>query len=329
MLVLTAQDQAKLVQMDEVIEAVSIALAEYSSGRAIAPIRMSIPVDEHHGTALFMPSLVAGADSLGVKFVSVFPDNKRIGKKTIYGLMILSDMTTGEPLAILEASYLTVIRTGAASGLATKLLARENAKVLGVIGTGAQSKGMIEAVRCVRKIEEVRLYNRSLDKAHALAAELREEAGSEHLRIIVVEEADQAVQGSDIVLTATNSSEPVFSAGAISPGLHVNAIGSFRPQMQELPSALIAQASKVVVESIESALDETGDLLIPIAQGVFSAEHIHAELGEIVNGLQQGRDNEDEITVFKSVGLAVMDVVVAKLLYDRAMQVGIGQQVNL
>ncbi|WP_442601530.1 ornithine cyclodeaminase family protein [Paenibacillus sp. KN14-4R] len=329
MLVLTAADQAQLVKMDEVIEAVGMALAEYSSGRAIAPIRTFIPVAEGNGTALFMPSFVAGAKSLGVKFVSVYPNNKQINKKTIYGLMVLSDMMTGEPLAILEASYLTVIRTGAASGLATKLLSRENAKVLGVIGTGAQSRGMIEAVRCVRTIEEIRLYNRNLDKAHTLAEELRNEVGSKGLRINVVSEADQAVQGADIVITATNSSEPVFSAAAITSGLHVNAIGSFRPHMQELPTELIVQAHKVVVESIETALDETGDLLIPIEQCVFTPNEIHAELGEIVSGIKQGREHDEEITVFKSVGLAAMDVVVAKVLYDRAVQAGVGQHVNL
>lgn len=327
MLILSAQDQRAVLTVHEAIDAVRVALQEFSAHRALSPIRTFLPVQKGNGTSIFMPSSVEATDSLGIKFVSVFPDNGAKGKKTINGVVILADVMTGEPVAMLEASYLTVLRTGAASGLATRYLARENAKSLAVIGTGAQARGAVNAVAAVRPIEQIRLYNRSLEKAEAFAAELAEQFGA-HVEVFVTASADEAVEGADIIITATNSPTPVFSAERIGAGAHINAIGSFRPTMQELPTEVIVRAGKVVVESVEGALDETGDLLLPIEQGVFAAERIHAELGEITAGEKCGREREDELTVFKSVGLAAMDVVVAKAMVDRAKALGLGQQVK-
>lgn len=330
MLIIGAEDQNKVITMKEAIVAVATALSNYSAGQAISPIRMAIPVSKVGGTSLFMPSLVESADSLGVKFVSVFPKNKEKGKKTIYGVMVLVDVETAEPLALLEASNLTVLRTGAASGLATKYMSREDSKVLSVIGTGAQARGLIKGVQAVRQIEEIRLFNRTPAKAYDLANEMKEEYDGEDCpNIIVMLDTDSALDGADIVITATNSEKPVFSSHYIHSGVHVNAVGSFRPTMQEIPTDLVTKASKVVVESRETALEETGDLIFPIKQGVFSAEQIYAELGEMVNGVKRGRENNLELTIFKSVGLAAMDVVVAKLLYDNARKLGIGQTVRL
>ena len=328
MLILNEKDQKELLSMEEAIEAVGIALNEFSHDRAISPIRTAVPVSASNGTSLFMPSLVEAADSLGIKFVSVFPDNKAIGKKTIYGLMVLADVATGEPLAVMDASYLTVLRTGAASGLATRHLARKDAKVATVIGTGAQSRGLIQAILAVRPVEELRLFNRNAQKARDLAQTIAEQYGKDRLAVRVFDSPDEAVKGSDILVTATNSAHPVFSGETISPGIHVNAVGSFRPAMQELPSILMAKADKVVVEAKDAALEETGDLLVPIREGIFSPENIYAELGEIVNGDKPGREREEEMTVFKSVGLAAMDVVVAKAMYDKAIKAGVGQTVT-
>jgi len=329
MLVLRAIDQQKLLTMSEAIDSVGVALSEFSSHRAITPIRTSIPVAKGNGTALFMPSVVEATNSLGVKFVSVFPDNQLHGKKTIYGLMLLADVMTGEPLAMLEASYLTILRTGAASGLATKLLSREKASVLTIIGTGAQARGVLKAIQAVRPIEQVRLYNRNELKAHDFAEEITEQADFEDLEVLVLKEPDHAVEGADIIVTATSSSTPVFSVGSTTAGVHINAIGSFRPGMQEIPAEVMARADKIVVESWEAALEETGDLINPIEQGLITPEQMYAELGEIVNGSKAGRESDTELTVFKSVGLAAMDVVIAKALYDRAKQLGIGQEVLL
>ncbi len=329
MLVLGSEDQKRVLTMREAIDAVGLALSEMSAGSAKTPVRTSLPVPKAKGTALFMPSLVESVGGLGLKFVSVFPLNKQLGKETIQGVMVLADINTAEPLALLEASYLTALRTGAASGLAVKYLARKDAKVLGVIGTGAQSKYVIAAVREVRSIKEIRLYNRSLEKAEQLASELSRQADEPSIKVIVVHDANDAVVDADIVVTTTNSSAPVFNAAALKQGAHVNAVGSFRPDMQEIPTDIFRKNPKVVVESRKAAFEETGDLLVPMRQGLFSPERLHAELGDIVRGIKAGRENEKEITVFKSVGVAAMDVVVGKILYERAAELGIGQKVIL
>ncbi|MGD8191488.1 ornithine cyclodeaminase family protein [Brevibacillus ginsengisoli] len=327
MLLLTAEDQRHLMNMDEAIDAVAAALREYSLQRTVTPLRTHIPVDEADGLSLFMPAYVAGKESLGMKLVSVFPRNSELGKKTIYGVMILVDTETGEPLALMDASYLTVVRTGAASGLATRHLARADASRLTIIGTGAQASGLVDAILAVRPIREIRLYNRSQAKAEAFAEEIAQGAAS-GLRIHVLTDPDEAVSGADILVTATSATNPVFSGENISRGMHINSIGAYRPHMRELPTEAITLADKVIVESREGALEETGDFVIPIEQGIFTQDRIQAELGEIVAGRSPGRERMGEITLFKSVGLATMDVVVAKLLYDKAVQQGAGQHVR-
>ena len=325
MLVLNEKDCAKLSNMTEVIDSVAQALQEYSSGRTITPIRTVLPVKKTNGNALFMPSVAEEAGSLGMKFVSVFPSNKIQGKKTINGVVLLADIETGEPLAMLEGSYLTVLRTGALSGLATKYLSRDDSKTLCIIGTGEQAKGLCDAVLAVRDIETIHLYNRSEKKARDFARYIEERY---HVDVFVHHDPDEAIDGADIVVTATNASTPVFSR-TLRPGTHVNAVGSFRPTMQELPTHVVAKADKVVVEAKDAALEETGDLLTPIREGVFSETRIHAELGQIVNNDIKGRERGKEITVFKSVGLAVADIVVAKHLYEKAVEHNIGQKVEL
>lgn len=310
--------------MQEAIDDVAIALGESSKGNTQTPIRTTISIDKKEGTSLFMPSFVEATKSLGIKIVSVFPHNQKLAKNTINGVMIVADVDTGEPLALLEASYLTVFRTGAATGLATKHLARKNVKRLAVIGTGAQSWGLIKAVKTVRPIEEIVLYNRTVQKAEQLKEKLKSEYPD--TQIIVTDSSSRAVNRADVIVTATNSSEPVIS-DPVSAGTHINAVGSFRPSMQEIPSSIMKQAHKIVVESKESALEETGDLIIPIREGVLSPKDIYAELGNIALGKIAGRENDQEITVFKSVGLAAMDVVMAKAIYDRVVSLNLGTKV--
>lgn len=329
MIVISEELQRKVFSIEDAMEAVKTALGLYSEGKAVAPVRMAIPTSGRPGTALFMPSLVESVGGLGVKFVSVFPENKAAGKKTIHGVMILSDVETGEPLALLEASYLTMLRTGAASGVATNYLARKDSRVLGVIGTGGQSRRLIDAVMAVRDISEIRLYNRTKGKALQLAEELKRQLSSRCPLIKVVDSGDEAAYGADIIVTATNSATPVLSREAVSSGAHINGVGSFRPAMQEIPSSVVRDADKIVVESREAAIEESGDLVIPIRDGIVGRDPIHAELGEIIGGTKPGRELDEEITFFKSVGLAAMDVVVARMIYDKVIQMGLGQRVNL
>ncbi|TBX75867.1 ornithine cyclodeaminase family protein [Bacillus mycoides] len=325
MLVISANEQKNLVNMNEVIEYAALALKEFSAERTITPIRGSLPFANEQNTALIMPSVAEGLGALGLKVVMVAPHNKEIGKKTINGIVMLSDFQTGEPLALLEGSYLTMIRTGALSGVATKHLARHNAKTLCIIGTGEQAKGIAEAVFAVRDIEKVILYNRTEEKAYAFAQYIQEKFNKP---AYVYASPDEAISEADIIVTTTNASTPVFTE-TLKKGVHINAVGSFRPSMQELPSHAIANANKVVVESKEAALEETGDLQVPIKEGLFEASDIHAELGQIITGEKAGRENDEEITIFKSVGLAVVDIIVAKYLYEKAMERGVGTTIQL
>jgi len=325
MLVINAEEQSSLVDINEIMECVEVALKEFSAQRTITPIRAALPFDQGHNTALIMPSVAEELSSIGLKVVTVAPQNKELGKKTITGIVMLSDFKTGEPVALLEGSYLTMIRTGALSGVATKYLARENAKKLCIIGTGEQAKGLVEVMLAVRNIDEIILFNRSEQKAHDFADYIKNKFNK---KVQVYTDANEAVSAADIIVTTTNSSTPVFSE-KLKPGVHVNAVGSFRPTMQELPSHSVASAQKVVVESREAALEETGDLITPIHEGVFNASDIFAELGQIAAGELQGRASNEEITVFKSVGLAVVDIVVAKYFYDKAIKQNIGTRINL
>jgi ornithine cyclodeaminase len=325
MLLITEEDQKKAISMEDVIKSVEVALVEYSEGRTRTPVRMSLQSEK--GTALCMPSLVEAASSLGVKFVSVYPENK---DQTINGIMILSDVHTGKPLALLEASYLTVLRTGAASGVATKYLSKQDAKVAGVIGTGKQARGLIQALLHVRpSINEIRLFNRTKDKAILLCQELQNQYKNQCPTIVISDSPEEAIIGADIIVTSTTSSTPVFSHEALSPGVHINAVGSFKPTMQEIPTPTLIQANKVVVESKEAALEESGDFIVPIEQGLYEATDIYGELGEIINESKPGRQSKDEITLFKSVGLAAMDVVVAKAIYEKVIGADLGLKINL
>ncbi|MFC7395207.1 ornithine cyclodeaminase family protein [Scopulibacillus cellulosilyticus] len=325
MLVINTDEQKSLVDMNEIIECAAIALREFSAERTITPIRSALPFENGQNTLLTMPSVAEGLSSVGLKVVTVAPNNKVSGKKTITGVVMLSDFKTGEPIALLEGSYLTMIRTGALSGVATKYLSRKDSKKLCIIGTGEQAKGLVEAILAVRDIEEILLYNRTEQKAHEFAEYIRSKFCK---RVQIYSDSNDAVREADIIVTTTNSSTPVFSE-LLKPGVHVNAVGSFRPTMQELPSHAISSAHKVVVESNEAALEETGDLLVPIKEGVFKEADIYSELGQIVNGERNGRESNEEITLFKSVGLAVVDIVVAKYFYEKALKNKVGTSINL
>lgn len=311
-----AQEQAQLLNMEEIVEAVADSLKAYSEGETDTPLRYSLPFNEAN-RYLVMPALSDTLKVAGVKTVTVAPNNSEIGKPTIVGSVTLSDYETGETLAVVEGSYLTKIRTGAISGVATKYLAREQAKTLCVIGTGDQAEGLIEAVLAVRDIERIQFYNRTYDKALKFSKDVEHQ--HRDLELYVYEDVESAMTDADIIVTATNATTPVFQKH-LSPGVHVNAVGSFKPDMQELPSQAIAESDKVVVEAHEAAMAETGDLINPVNEGVFAKDGLHGELGHIVAGKLAGRLSDEEITIFKSVGVAIVDIVVANYFYQKAVK---------
>lgn len=315
MLVLNEQDQQQLLNMEEVIEEVAQSLQVFSEGKTETPLRYVLPFNNEN-RYLVMPALSDELKIVGIKTVTFAPDNPKKGKKTITGSVLLSDYETGETLAVLDGSYLTKIRTGAISGVATKYLAREDAKTSCVIGAGDQAEGLIAAVMAVRNIETVHFSSRTKENAERLAQNVEKEY---NVFTKVFDEADDAMEEADIVVTATNSTKPVYSH-SLHPGVHLNAVGSFKPEMQELPSESMLVANKIVVESVEAAMEETGDLKVPQEEGIITQESLHGELGDIVAGKIPGREDDKEVTLFKSVGLAIVDIVVANYFYKKAIE---------
>lgn len=325
--ILSSEEVRKALPMPVAIDAMKEAFAQLSSGQASVPLRTHIAVPEQNGVALFMPSLLHRSRELALKIVSVFPNNQAQGMPTIHALVIVIDAETGRPLALLEGATLTAIRTGAASGAATDLLARADASKIGLFGSGVQARTQLEAVCTVRGIDQVRIY--SLDEPGAKAF-IEEMSGSGPIpaQLTIVDDPQQAVADADIICTATTSSTPVFEGCDLKPGVHINAVGSFTPDMQEIDCDTILKAT-VVVDSRESALAEAGDLIMPIKKGLIGADWIHAELGEIIARKMPGRTHPEQITLFKSVGVAVQDTVAACRALDAATQLKIGQCLDI
>jgi ornithine cyclodeaminase/alanine dehydrogenase-like protein (mu-crystallin family) len=295
--------------MPQLLDAVEAAYRDVAAGRDRSPIRSRIPMGT--GDLLLMPGLRDGGAGASVKLVSVMPNNAVRGLPTIHAVVVWFDAESGEPLAILDGPVLTAMRTGAASGVSTRLLARRDARVLTVFGVGAQAVWQVRAVMAAREIVEVRVFARSSDRREAFAASLAEELGP-GLRVLAAETAEAAVRGADVICCATTSFEPIFSAEWVAPGTHVSAVGSFQKGMIELPPEIFAAAALVAVDSREAALEEAGDLVAAIEAGLLGADGF-VEIGGIDASWAAGRD-PSAITVFKSVGLAIQDVAAAELV---------------
>jgi len=325
--ILNATDVRLALPMTAAVAAMKKAFAELARGEVTLPLRTQLDVSAHGGVALFMPAYAAGSDALAVKAVAVYPRNAQRGLPTIHGVVLVFEASSGRPVALLEGGALTAIRTGAASGAATDLLARPDARVAAIIGSGVQARTQLEAVCAVRPIQEVRVYSTNPEQAEQFAREMSGQ-GAIPSCVVVAADADSAVQGADVVCTATTSFTPVFSASALSSGCHVNAVGSFRPDMQEIPTETVRQA-RLVVDQREAVLAEAGDVIIPLQQGAIDESHIHAELGAIASGQATGREDARQITLFKSVGLAVQDAVAASVALERAEAEGLGTVIQL
>ncbi len=318
--VLSAEDIRAAVDMAAAIDAMAEAFSQLHGGRADAPVRLSLPGDG--GVTLFMPAYLRDSGAMAAKVVSVYPVNRERGLPAIHAVVLVLDPQTGLVKALMDGTYLTALRTGAVCGLATRLMAREDARVLAVFGAGVQARTQIEAVRTVRAIEEVRVVDQVRERAEELAGELS------GVDTRVVEGDDEALAGADVVCTATTSHTPVFDGTKLEAGTHLNAIGSFKPEMQEIDAEAVRR-SRLVVDERAAALEEAGDLIIPLKEGVIGNDHIVGELGDLLEGRVAGRTSPDEITFFKSVGVAVQDAAVAHRVLSRAESDGLGVEVEI
>jgi ornithine cyclodeaminase/alanine dehydrogenase-like protein (mu-crystallin family) len=328
MLILTADEVRQALPMKETIEAMKRAYAALSGGRAEVPLRARLPIPPHEATSLFMPAFVQVQDgqALAVKVVSLFPKNLERGLALIQAAVLVLEADTGRPAALLEGSALTAIRTGAAGGAATDLLARTESRVVALFGAGTQGRTQLEAACTVRQIETAWVYDHAPERAEALVQELKGK-GPIPKDLHLATSPPQAAAEADIICTATTSLSPVFSDRDVKPGTHISAIGSYTPEMQEVPAETLMRA-RIVVDSRSAALAESGDLIRPIQQGLFDQDHIHAELGEIVLGEKSSRQSDEEITYFKSVGVAVQDALAAQLALENAKKMGLGQSIT-
>jgi alanine dehydrogenase len=327
-LLLTRKDVEQVLTMKDAIAAVEEGFRQLALGNVIMPQRTAIRISQHHGIHLGMPAYVGGAGdggSLALKVVTVYPDNpSKYGMPTTIGTLLLNDPRTGALVAIMDAGFLTAMRTGAVSGVATKYLAREDARSVGVFGAGVQARAQLAAMCEVRSIERVSVFDPWQEGRDKFAAEM-----SARLSIPVEPTDDPRVcVDNDIVVAASSSSEPIFDGAWLAPGTHINGIGSHSPNARELDTVTI-QRAKVVPDLAAACLVEAGDLIIPIQEGAFTEDQIHASLGEIVAGIKPGRESGDEITLFKSVGLAVQDAATAAQVYDLAHAGGVGVEIEI
>jgi len=325
--ILSAEDVRKALPMDQAIQGMKIAYSQLSSGKATVPLRSKLDIPDFSGTALFMPAYLADSGEMAVKIVTVYPENIKRQLPVIYASVLVLDVETGQPLALLDGAAVTAIRTGAGAGAATDLLARRDACTVAIIGSGVQARTQLQAVCTVRRITEVRVYSLGKNQAKEFS-QVMAGYGPIPNKIKVAKSPSEAIFGADIICTATTSSTPVFPGIELESGAHINAIGAFTPDMQEVDVETIRR-SYVVVDSREAVLEEAGDLMIPIAAGDITAEHIRAEVGEIVLGIKDGRIDEEQITYFKSVGVAVQDAVAARIALNNALMANLGLEVDL
>lgn len=316
--ILSAADVRAALPMSKAIEAMRHAYGQLSAGKAIAPPRQHITSDK--GITLIMPAYLPENSEFGIKVVSVYDENPNSNLPRITATVLVLDPETGLPKAFMDGTSITAIRTGAGGGVAADLLARQNAKTVGLFGAGVQARAQLQAVMTVREIACVNLISRTQSAAQQLASEIT--AWDDAPKVNLSSTPQEVVKDADIVICATTSPTPLFDGNDLKAGTHITAVGTFVPEKREVDTITIKRADRIVVDSREACLEEAGDLIIPNVEA-------DAEIGEIVNGDKPGRQADDEITFFKSVGIAVQDAVAAAAVLKEAETNNLGMLVDM
>ncbi len=324
MLILSERDLKQIIRIRDVIQVVNEAFLELAQIETESPKRTILEVKD--GAMLFMPAYLPVSKSLTLKIVGFYPENPiRWGKDTITSILCLLDPETGSALAIMDGKHITAMRTAAMTAIATDHLARRNVSSIGIIGAGVQAEYQLKSILEVRRAQTIYIYDILRDKSRILAEKVRE--GFEG-SIMVVDKPDQAVSNSDILIVATTSRQPVLDGSILPAGIHIASIGWVGPKGRELDTTTVKR-SRLVVDTKEGVLAESGDILIPLKAGEITEEHIWCELKDLVSGRKQGRLSEEEITLWKSVGVGIADAATARLAYSLAEEEGLGLRVEL
>ena len=326
MLLLNEQDIRKVFDMNDAIDSNIEAYKIFSSGNAVVPLRQVIAADEGRGNFAFMPAYSSKLGAAGIKIVNIFPGNRERGQATTIGQVLLMDDKNGEVLALMDGSFITKFRTGAASGAAFKLFARNDAKIGCLIGTGGQADCQLEAMLAACNLDEVRIVARDFAKTEKFTEEMSERFKDSSAKLIAYDDANEAVDGADVIVVVTVSTEPVFDANRVNKGAVVSGVGSYTAEMNEIDPKLFKLADKIYFDSKDACIAESADIQIPLREGLVSLEGLTGDIGEYALGEISGRESDDEIIIFKNVGLGILDLVIAKLIYEKAKNRKIGYQ---
>jgi len=324
-LLLREDDVRRVLTMEDTIPLMEETLRAFSTGGTVQPVRTAVPVQRHGGFVAFMPAYLTVSEAVGAKAVTFFPRNAERGLPTHLAVILLWDSATGALLSLMDGRLITEMRTAAVSAAATNALALPTAPLLAILGAGVQARSHVEALRLVRPLERVRVWSRTVARARTFAEEMSERYG---VPVEPCGTAEQAVRDAQVIVTATSSQTPVLEGRWVAPGAHINAVGAPRPDWRELDSALVARC-RLFVDSRAGALVEAGDVLLAIREGAITEQHIRGEIGECFAGAVPGRTSDEEITLFKSLGMAVEDVATARWVYQRAQARGTGESISL
>ncbi len=322
-LILSRKTIEHIIDISEAVKAVESAFREYGLGRVQMPAKIYLHLDKYEGDFRAMPAYIEKLDKCVLKWVNVHPKNKKFGLPAVMAVIILSDPKTALPLCIMDGTYATNLRTGAAGGVAAKYLARKNSKIVGLVGCGAQAKTQLQALRGLFKIKEVKVWGHKASYVEEFLKDMKKT----NLKLTVARDVKECVKNCDIIVTTTPSRKPIVKAKWLKKGVHINAIGADAKGKQELEPAVLKKA-KVVVDAWEQA-SHSGEINVPVRKKLITRKDIHADIGQIIAGKKKGRTGEDEITVFDSTGLAIQDVAVADLIYRTAAKKKIGKKIKI
>jgi len=325
-LLLGDREVRALLTMEDAIKAVEDVFKEKNLGRVQTPLKTFLFYEKYNGDHRFMPAYLEKLDIAGVKIVNTYPENrKKYGLPTVAGIIVLATPKTGEILAILDATWITVVKTAAASAVATKHLARNNSETLGLVGAGLQAIAHLEAFAQIMKLKKVKVWSRTSETAEKFLQKMTRQYSE--IRFNMAKDVKEAVKDSDVVATITPSRQPIVMVDWVKPGVHINAMGADAPGKQELDPEILRKA-KIVVDDLEHS-SHSGEINVPLAQGLISEEDIYGEIGEIALGRKPGRTSPNEITVFASTGVAIQDIAVAEIVYRKAVMQGFGTKIDL